>query len=256
MGKFDNLNDSQLPELIRRIEKLERGTPMNNSAIGRGGVTVYDGGVINIENGGLIVNGTATIHGTLNADGTITFSGTVDISGPLTVSGDTDITGALTIAGTTDITGDTTVAGDLDVNGPMKTTGTLSVEGVSTLKNDLNVTSGGKIVAGAVTVDPSYLSGSVKFSNGTYVAATPNGAQMAVTGIAAVGLGVSTTQAFMNADGGYVTTTASGVNLAAYGGASMTVTTAGVTMAGLPTKSGVTANLYIDPANNKVYRVV
>ena len=50
MGKFDNLNDSQLPDILRRLDRLERASPVNNTAIGRGGIEVYDGGVINISN--------------------------------------------------------------------------------------------------------------------------------------------------------------------------------------------------------------
>ena len=63
MGKFDNLNDSQLPDLSARVRNLETASPMNNAAIGRGGIEVYDQGTINVSDGNLIVNGTATIDG-------------------------------------------------------------------------------------------------------------------------------------------------------------------------------------------------
>jgi hypothetical protein len=48
----------------------------------------------------------------------------------------------------------------------MKTTGTLSVEGVTTLKNDLNVTTGKIKVGSAMTLDPGVSGGSVAFSGG------------------------------------------------------------------------------------------
>lgn len=230
MGKFDNLNDSQVPDLIRRVERLERASPVNNTAIGRGGVTVYDGGVIDIENGGLIVNGTATIHGVLNADGTISFTGPVTISGPLTISGTTTVTGDVTTTGTFNQNGPT------NLNGATKTTGTLSVEGVTTLKNDLNVTTG-KINAGAVTIDPSYLSGSVKFSNGTAVSATPLGAQLVKSG------------------GGAVTVSSGQADIGIAGGGSVIADGSGVSLGGVATTSSP-ANVYMNPTTGRLYRVV
>jgi cytoskeletal protein CcmA (bactofilin family) len=162
MTRINNLNGQRaLVALKEQARSAGLNSPMNNSGIGEGGIEVYDQGTINVSDGNLIVNGTATISGVLNADGTVTLSGTITISGPLTISGATGITGPLTVTGathlngTTDVAGDTTVTGDFDVNGPMKTTSTLSVEGVTTLKNDLNVTGDGKIVAGQTTIRPS-----------------------------------------------------------------------------------------------------
>jgi hypothetical protein len=195
VGKINNLDAGNVAAIWEAIRKLQYATNQNSMAIGRGGLTVYGGGGITIENGGLNVTGSATISGILEAAGQINMTGTftatgttrlsgqTDIWGPLTVTGDTDLDGLTTISGDTTLTGqftvsgDTAVTGDFNVNGPMKTTGTLSVEGVTTLKNDLNVTTG-KVVAGGVTVDPGFLSGSVRFANGTYLAATPNGAQL------------------------------------------------------------------------------
>ena len=160
MGLIDNLSQSQIPEIFRRLRALENGAPMNSAAIGRGGIEVYDGGVINITNGGLSVTGTATITGTLQADGTIKFTGTLTQSGPSTFTGDTKLNGPTHINGATDITGNVTSTGTFTNNGPTnlngatRTTGTLSVEGVTTLKNDLNVTAGGKIKAGVTQVNP------------------------------------------------------------------------------------------------------
>jgi hypothetical protein len=249
MAKFDNLNDSQVPDLLRRIERLERASPVNNTAIGRDGIEVYDGGVINISNGGLNVVGSGTFTGTLYANGTVAFTGTFTQSGPSTFTGDTSLNGPTHINGATDITGNTTVTGDMtstgtftnngptNLNGATKTTGTLSVEGVTTLKNDLNVTAGGKIAAGAVTIDPSYLSGSVKFSNGSSVAATPNGAQMVKSG------------------GGAVTVSSGQADIGIPGGGAVIADGSGVAVTGIPTTSSP-ANVYIDPASGRLYRVV
>jgi hypothetical protein len=224
VGQYDNLNDSDFRRVVMdKIAKLERASPVNNTAIGRDGITVYNGGVIDIENGGLIVNGTATIHGALNADGTISFIGPVTISGPLTISG------------TTDITGDTTVTGHFDVDGPMTTTDTLSVEGVTTLKNDLNVTTG-KIKAGGLTVDPSASGGSLVFSGG--------GGVQGVSGVTALkGAG----------NAGVIANNTAAV----FAGASqITVGDGYVTVDGLPTVSSVTPNLYMDPSTNQIKRIV
>jgi cytoskeletal protein CcmA (bactofilin family) len=182
MGKFDNLNDSQLPDILRRIRTLETASPMNNAAIGRGGIEVYDGGTINVSSGHLIVNGTATISGVLNADGTVTLSGKVDITGPLTVAGATGITGPLTVTGTTKLNGPTTIGGNtavtgtLTTSGAMKTAGTLSVDGATTLNNTLTVASGKKVVVGGLTLEnQSSTSGQVQFPGGGISASTALG---------------------------------------------------------------------------------
>lgn len=257
MGQIDNLAQGTLNDILRRLKALEFSTNQNNMGIGRGGIDVYGGGGITIENGGLVVSGSADITGVLNATGTINMSGTftatgtvrlsgqTDIWGPLIVTGDTDLDGTTTISGNTSVTGDftvtgptdlngittiagnTTVTGDFEVNGPMKTTGTLAVEGVTTLKNDLNVTTG-KIVAGDVTIDPSYLDGSVRFANGTYLAATPNGAQL------------------MKSGGGVVTVSAAQADMSA-GSRSIIVSTSAIYINGTLPETTNPANLYLSP---------
>lgn len=239
MGLINNLTQGMVADIFRRLRALETASPMNAGAVGSGGFEVYDGGVITISNGGLNVTGTARITGTLQADGTIALTGTLTQSGPSTFTGDTKLNGPTHINGNTDITGNMTSTGTFTNNGPTnlngatKTTGTLSVEGVTTLKNDLNVTTG-KIVAGGVTVDPAYLSGSVKFSNGTYLAATPNGAQLVKTG-----------------GGGAVTVSSAQADMGAGAGA-VIANNSGVTLQGLPTTS-LKPNLYID-SSGLVYR--
>ncbi|UOD80359.1 hypothetical protein [Paenarthrobacter ureafaciens] len=183
MGKINDLSQGNMGEVWAAIKKLQYSTSQNNMAVGRGGVTVYGGGGITIENGGLYVNGSATINGVLEAAGTINMTGTftatgevnlngpTDIAGNTTVTGDFTVTGPTSLDGTTEITGDTTVTGTFDVDGPMTTTGTLDVEGVTTLKNDLNVTTG-KIKAGGLTIDPAASGGSLVFAGGGGVQGT------------------------------------------------------------------------------------
>lgn len=237
----DNLNQGTLNRILARLDKLERGTPMNSSAVGRGGILVHGGGGITIENGGLVVTGTATITGTLQADGTIAFTGTLTQSGPSTFTGHTTMDGPVHINGATDINGATsvngltTVTGDFNVNGPMKTTGTLSVEGVTSLKNDLNVTGGGKIRAGNTTISPSTSNGGIEFISGGGVGA--NAGSLVAKGAGNAGL-ISDNVASLFA-----------------GASQLTVGSGYVQIDGLPTITGVTSNLYMDPTTKQVKRI-
>lgn len=81
MGRVNNQNSGSLADLERRIRALETATPMNNAAVGRSGFEVYDGGTINVSNGRLNVDGTATINGVLKAEGAVTLSGDVRATG-------------------------------------------------------------------------------------------------------------------------------------------------------------------------------
>jgi len=249
MGAVNNLNAGDVAEIWRAIRALQVATPLNSASIGAGGLRVYDGGVITIENGGLSVTGTATITGTLQADGTIAFTGAFNQSGPTTFTGDTKLNGPTHINGATDITGTTTVTGDMtstgtftnngptNLNGATKTTGTLSVEGVTTLKNDLNVTGGGKINAGNVRISPSATNGGIEFISGGGVGG--NGGTVVVKGTGNAGL------------------LSSAVVTSIFSGASqLTVGDGYVTIDGLETVSGVTSNLYMDPSTRRVKRIV
>jgi len=206
MAGLDDLSRGELADILRRLRQLETASPLQNASIGSNGLRVYDGGVITIENGGLSVTGTASVLGTLIASGIINFTGTVTISGPLTVSGLTTVTNNLVVAsggkitaGTIELNPDgsakfgtmtispagkiTSGSAEINPDGSVKFgTFLVGTDGKVTLANDLTVTTAGKIIAGGVTIDPAYLSGSVKFSNGSYIAATPNGAQMVQSG--------------------------------------------------------------------------
>lgn len=241
MGAINNLTQPQLGEIFRRLKALENAAPMNNGAVGRSGFEVYDGGNINISNGSITINGSLTGAGSfgwtgpLSQSGTSTFTGTTNLNGPTNVAGAFTVTGTTKLNGPTTVGGNTTVTGTLDVTGPMSTKGTLSVEGVTTLKNNLNVTTGGKIIAGTVTIDPSYYSGSVRFTNGTALAATPNGMQMQ----SAAGVGYAT-----------VSDTKSSVGV--IGGGEVIATSAGVYMNGIPTTT-LAGNVYMD-ASGRLFR--
>jgi len=226
VGKFDNLNDSQVPDLIRRIERLERAAPMNNAAVGRGGFEVYDGGMITISNGGLKVTGSIDVIGELIASGTLTFTGT------LTQEGESTFTGPTHFEGNTDVTG------DFDVDGPMTTTSTLDVEGVTNLKNDVNVTGGGKITAGNTKISPSASNGGVEFVSGGGVGGS--GGVVAIKGSGNAGLITDTTASVF-----------AGAN-------SVDVSPSAVTINGPLKATGITstgsaANMFYDTVTKQIY---
>ena len=211
MAEKVDLQASGVRASQRQVSNYGTQTPLSSAAVDRGSTRWLNGSNVEID-GLLSVSGTLSGGGDFNwtggftQSGPSTFTGSVDLNGPVEVAGDTNVTGTFTVTGptslegVTEIVGDTTVTGTFDVVGPMKTTGTLSVEGVTTLKNDLNVTTG-KIVAGDVSIDPSFLDGSLRFANGTYVAATPNGAQLVKSGSGGGAVTVGTSQADISAGG-------------------------------------------------------
>ena len=191
MGVLINVDRGELDDLKRRVRQLENRTTLNNAALGRAGMEIYDQGTLNVSDGNLIVNGTATISGILNADGTVTLTGIVAIGGPLTVTGATQLNGATTVGGnttvngtlttngpldvngTTTLDGDTTVTGPLhvngatDINGSLDVDGTMGINGATTLTGNLSVTGGGIIDVGPnMTLNPAVSGGSIQFYAG------------------------------------------------------------------------------------------
>jgi hypothetical protein len=256
MGAVNNLNQGDVAEIWRAIRQLQVATPLNSASIGAGGLRVYDGGVITIQNGGLSVTGTASILGTLIASGVITLTGTLTQSGPTTFTGDTKLNGPTHINGATDITGNTTVTGDFKVTGPTHLEGatdikgTLSVEGATTLKGDMTLTTG-KIKAGGMTIDPAADGGSVVFSGG--------GGVQGVSGVTVLKGGgnagfTSNTSASMFAAANSVGVTSTAVTITG----PTTVTgnlnaNAAITNAGMPTTT-IAANMYAS-GSNTFYKV-
>ena len=253
MTQFDNLNSGQVRDILKRLAKLESGTPMNNAAVGRSGFEVYDGGTINISSGNILgaggfswqgsfsqsgsttFSGSTTIAGPTGVTGSLTIQGTTSVTGPFTVTGATklngvtDVGGAFTVTGLTKLQGNTTVSGTLDVTGNMASKGTLSIEGITTLKNDLILTGGGKITAGNVTIDPTSSGGAVLFSTG-------GGIQGAGGDFVAKGAGNA---GFLSND-----------TAALFAGSKqITVSDSGYKFASVPTTTSA-ANVYMDASGN------
>ena len=122
----------------------------------------------------------------------------------------------------------------------MKTTGTLSVEGVTTLKNDLNVTGGGKIIAGETTLFPS---GTLNFGNKLIITGSDENGQATISnGWARYYLTPESSGGYFHQFQGVAY-----VEGPIYGHG-------GLEIDDLPTKTGGTANLYVDPATGAIKR--
>lgn len=126
-------------EMAQAIFDLQTATPLANASIGRGTLTVYDGGIILIDNGGLKIVGWA------------------------------DIIGSLEVTGQINGTGDLNWAGKAFLDGPVEITDTLKVLAVTTLLSDLTLDDDGRIIVGKMRIDPTVGQGAVVFENGAQV---------------------------------------------------------------------------------------
>lgn len=164
-----------LPQLVRMIREIATQT-IQNAAIGRAGIRVYDGGWIRIEGGGLHVTGAADVSGILNGTGDLIWSG------PWHMIGDGIVDGTFTQNGMWGLNGTGTINGNYEQNGD------------ATVKGDINVESGGRIVVGPIVID----------RNGAY------GGRIAATTLlldagSVLGAGTITAQSGLNATSGGVT---------------------------------------------------
>lgn len=146
MGVDHPGSGQEIQRLWREIRRIAKAT-IQNASIGRAGLRVYDGGWIRIEDGGLSVTGTATVSGRLEGSGTF------------------DWTGPMNLKGAQSITGPTTFTGQMTVNGPWTFAGNGQITGNVGLTGDLNVTGGGRIKAGAVTINPSSGGGTIELGS-------------------------------------------------------------------------------------------
>lgn len=158
--------------------------------------TLTGNGALNWS-GTTTLSGATTLAGPTGVTGTFTVQGVTKLNGATTVGGDFEIvSGGLFRAGATEIRPDgsakfgtlniesdgTLTSGEFELNpdgsakfglfevaanGDLVSKGTLDIEGVTTLKNDLNVTTGGTISVGAMTLNPSAGGGRIEFDNGS-----------------------------------------------------------------------------------------
>lgn len=120
---------------LKRVQRNQGVATLQNAAIGRAGLRVYDGGWVRIENGGLSVTGTASVTGVL------TGSGTFDWSGPSILRGSVNVTGNMY------------TSGELGISGPLAVGGSTTLNGPVTMNNTLTLGASGQITAGSVVIN-------------------------------------------------------------------------------------------------------
>lgn len=99
-------------QLVRLIRDQATAT-IQRSGIGSGGIRVHSGGFITIENGGLDIEGTATVSGLLTGNGLFEWWGPSIIRGTFNVVGNAAFGGTLDVLGATNISGAVTLDSDL-----------------------------------------------------------------------------------------------------------------------------------------------
>lgn len=124
----------EIGKLWRELRRVAKAT-MQNSAIGRAGLRIYDGGWLRIENGGLEVTGTASVSGTLTGSGTFTWTGPMNLQGSQSVTGPTTFTGQVIVNGPWDLNGNGDITGDVNLTG------------------NLNLSGSGQITAGTIQIN-------------------------------------------------------------------------------------------------------
>lgn len=134
-GKGQAIGD--LKHMVTQMVKAA----MQNASYGSAGLRVHSGGFITIENGGLVVTGSANVSGQLGGNGTFDWTGPWFLKGAGTISGDTTGSGSLTW------TGPWTLAGAGDITGNVDITGALDV------RNRITLGPSGYIESGTVRID-------------------------------------------------------------------------------------------------------
>lgn len=124
----------EIERLWREIKRVAKAT-MQNGAIGNAGLRVYDGGWITIENGGLDVEGTASVSGLLTGNGTFDWWGPWFMRGNGQIIGSVAISGAVTLNSTLTVSSGQIRAGDVTVTptgGGRVQVGAMQIDGAST----------------------------------------------------------------------------------------------------------------------------
>jgi hypothetical protein len=236
-------------KLVERIERLERAAPVGFTAVSRGALRIT-------SDEGLIVEGSARISGVLDGDGDLIWSGPIVFTGGFTINGTTvqngeyTVTGPFHVNGTTDINGNTTVNGLFDVVGASKFTGEVTVDGGWHLNGDGDIR-GNVSMTGVLTVG---VGGAIQVGTVT----------LGVTSNGRPGLDFDGATLTENADrlalesGQAVVGVAPQFSAVAFGSKVVRVSEAGTTVVGpiflpdLPTISGVSANVTVDPATGEL----
>lgn len=230
----------ELADLKRRIAALETQSPLRSSSITDGRLRIGGSAILLIDSSGGIV-----VEGRLTGNGTLEWTKTVNLTGTTTITGPTTITGDLTAKGTTRFEGDTTQVGPFHVTGPTDVTGNFTARGTTRLEGD------------TTQVGPSHIQGNQDIT-GNQTINSPG--KITVAGAIPMVLGDAKLKF---SSGGTLKGYSGGVVLQADESSGAAVQVSGseialvgtVRIAGLPTKSGVAANLYAD-ANGTLFRII
>jgi hypothetical protein len=197
--------------LIARVSRLESGAFLENSSITKGRMR-FIGGLLRLDSGALLeLVGKADITGTLEGVGTILWRGSMKILG----------------LGTLDVDGPATFRATLDVLAATR------LRGKITLEDDMTLTGPGKIKVGTVTMGiTSNGRPGLDFEGATL---SENDDRLAMESGQAV-VGVAPTFAAMAFEENSIIVTEDRVTIEGP-----------VYLTGLPTISGVSGNLSIDP---------
>ncbi|MET0716417.1 MAG: hypothetical protein ABWY57_16040 [Mycetocola sp.] len=110
----DRLDVDEIPDIFRRIRRLECGANLGFASITRGSLRVASNEGLIVEgsmkvSGFSIITGTERVIGLLEVLGDLVASGTISLTGPTDITGAVDITGDMHIDGTTELTKTLTV---------------------------------------------------------------------------------------------------------------------------------------------------
>lgn len=160
MARVVDLTGENVTRQRRKERNYGTKTDLASTVVERGSTHWAEGSNVHIDGllgvaGTATVSGTLSVTGTLNASGSINLSGSTAITGPLNVTGTTTIGGNTNITGELNVTGPTTLDGVTDIGGDTTITGLLDVEGRTTIAADLELLTGGKLIAGQTTIEPT-----------------------------------------------------------------------------------------------------
>jgi len=217
MGRINNLDEDPMAEVMRRLKALERAAPVGFTEISRGALIVSS-----LE--GLIVRGSASVTGTLKGIGKFLWNGAVELTSTLLVTAEAKFQGATTIQNTLDVTAETVMRGATNIKNTLDVEAATRLRGETTLEKNMTLTGvGAKITVGSMEISTQ--------AGGYGQLSSPTNIYLNAPFVMAAG----------------VVTTIGNVNV----GGELAVNSK-VFLRGLPTKSGVTANVYLDPDTDEL----
>jgi hypothetical protein len=222
-----------------RTRNLATATPLKRTSV-TDGHTEFNGNESLLVKGSQLVSGWLIITGTLKGVGTliweqaVRFSGVFTMTGPTNLDGDTKVTKTLDVSAETILRGATNIKNTLDVEAATR------LRGETTVEKNLTVKTGGKIVveaAQSITLSSARGTAMLEFSDGPRM--------WSQSGAARMDAGPGTSMVITTTDAAILRSpdTAKAVAVSDTG----TRIFGDVFLPNLPTKSGVTANVFADP---------